>query len=141
MIDSYGATRLAARPRRPRAGGTMIDSYGEPLAQRAPPRHTTAVVGRRPFAMSNPDPIYVSANCRAAYQLKCDRVAASRRNPDCSRQSCVPPARGRRGRDAGAVKSADCSRQSCVPPARGRRGREGGGDFGIVTQIEEGANW
>ena len=81
MIDSYDATRLAARPRRPRAGGTMIDGYGEPLAQRAPPRHTTTVVGRRPFAMSNPDPIYVSANCRAAYQLQCDRVAAPGATP------------------------------------------------------------
>ena len=29
MIDSYGAARDSlARPRRPRAGGTMIDSYG-----------------------------------------------------------------------------------------------------------------
>ena len=38
MIDSYGAARLVARPRRPRAGGTMIDSYGALVALSRRPR-------------------------------------------------------------------------------------------------------
>ena len=119
----------------------MIDSYGEPLAQRAPPRHTTAVVGRRPFAMSNPDPIYVGANCRAAYQLQCDRVAAPGRNPDCSRQSCVPPAQGRRGRDAGALRMPTVADNQASHRHRADGDEKGAEIFGIVTQIEEGTNW